>query len=515
MAESHSITNTYMAYISNTPYSYPPDNNATVSNANGAQAFLTGWSPIPNMLWKHFVTPKQWAELLIKYEAYHVDSIHITVFNMIPMTTQLAIQGNTLFTAFNNTIYALGYQDTLYETSWAPWLDKDFYAVPNLAWKEGLIFNVGAATKKRAQLPIYSWQQPTTRVQSAETMSNSSINQAGNGVFPNGGLPSGLFWDPFNRPEHLKELRPGKNAIHYTWESHACDSHIWFNIDQLCNWYPYTTTGPYTYFHQRPNQIKLTTEGDPDALSSQYQTNPWTNDYTIPNLANAPILPAAWWWHEMKNSIVQNFNPQKADLFFCGTEYEQAKYLPEQFFIKMIPLFDSSGTLVETTANISIKTTLTLSCKKRRSAIYCPTWGPFSWRAIYSAQTVEQIFQPALVRYRTGGLRRTWQNLQNTVTPASSTGISATPHAREDPYIMTRATVAAGTGTQGTRSITTTTTIQAKQNLQPILITVDKNLKRSFEQTKPTPPPRGDTPTHKTELAANTYQFHHMHDTQL
>nr|WOX03047.1 capsid protein VP1 [Psittaciform chaphamaparvovirus 6] len=499
MATDETITNTYMAYISNQPYNYPSDQSANVALNS---AFNTGWNVIPNMLWRHVCTPKQWAELQIKYEAYHVEGLTVTLFNMVPMTTQLAIGGQSVFTSFNNTIYAVGYQDDLYETAWEPWLvDSNKNVMPNLAWKEGQIQVPGSNTKKRNELPVYLWQTPTRRVNSNTTWANSPLSGSGLGVFPEQEqLPSGLFWDPFNRPDHLQELRPGKNAINFRWNCHPSDESIWFNFDQLAAWYPYTATGPYPG-GTRPDQWKLTNEMDPDRLATQHEHNPHLNDYTIPNLANQPLVPCAWWWKEMQQSLIEDWDKSKADLRFPGTEYEQAHYPPEQMFVKMIPLFDDNGTLVEITANVSIKVELKLKCKTRRSAIFCPTWGPIGWRNVYSAQCIEQCYSPAMVRYRTAGARRTWQNIAS----------GARSHPREDPYSATEK-VPGGTGYDNT-SIIPRKSILSKpaQNLQMEVDTATMS-----RQTTISPPQPIKRKSPKTQpLDINTTIFKHITDTQL
>nr|QKE54900.1 MAG: capsid protein [Parvoviridae sp.] len=463
MAESHSISNTWMAYIGNQPYIYPNDNKSTI----GTGAINTGWHIIPNMLWEHFVTPKQWAEMIIKYEAYHVESIKIQVFNMIPMTQQLAIQGNTVFTAFNNCIYALGYKDELYETSWENWFSPDNQNKGhNLLYKEGLRCNPGTDQKERLMLPRYAWYPPNSRVRGPCTYENwdsdntiprmSAVYPAGQakpGYDNNyGDRPSGVIWDPLNRPKHLMELRPGKNSIGWSWECHACDKDKWFNFDQIAWWYPYTPEGPYNVTHKRPGEYVMTSETDPDRLASRYENNPWINDYTIPNWGQIPVVPMMWWWKEMQESIAplkesNDVNRRRINQHFVGTEYECYKYGPTQFFIKLIPLFDGNGTHISTTANVSIQTTLNLSCKRRRSAIYAPTWGPFSWYDIYTAQTIHRRFAPALIRYRTGGARRTWQNLADDADDLIS-------HPRETPYNW-KSTVPSGTGAGSTYSLYT------------------------------------------------------------
>ncbi|QPN96886.1 capsid protein [Barn owl parvovirus] len=426
-----SFSNCYMSYILNGPYIYPPDNKEVMDTGNGVN---TGWHIIPNFLWRHFVTPKQWADLMIHYEAYHVKGYTITLYNMIPMTQQLAIQGTSVFTAFNNTIYAIAYQDTLYETSWETWLNTAVTPnQPNLAWKEGLIYNLDSDQKRRLQWPVYIWKAPQWRVSTTTTFAYTDKNGQGEGVFPFVGKPDGIFWDPLNRPEHIMELRPGKNAIKFTWECHPCDADKWFNIDQVAAWAPWTVDGPFIC-GGRPQTRKLTAEMDPDLASTEFQSSPHTSDYTVPNMANLPIVPMGWWWKEMRQTIIDtnHFDWHKPDKYWSGTEYEMYKYGPTQCFIKMIPLFDDNGTHISASAQIAARVEIHLSCKKRRSAIFAPTWGPFGWRQLYSARQRNRIYQPDYIRYRTGGARRSWQNVNTVATNG--------PHApfwREDPYVTT------------------------------------------------------------------------------
>lgn len=459
MAETFTVSNTWMTYISNGPYVYPTDEKATIPSAK----INTGWHIIPNLLWRHFVTPKQWAELMINYESYHVDSITVSIFNMIPMTHQIAIQGNTVFTAFNNCIYALAYEDKLYETSWENWLAPAIGDIGhNLLYKEGLTCTYNMTDKKRYELPVYQWSPPNSRPRSARTYENiwegeqnwSAVYPAGNrgpGSTNNyGDRPSGVLWDPLNRPDHLLELRPGKNAIKLSWNCHPCDNDKWFNLDQLVWWWPWTPDGPYNFSHPRPNEYQLTSECDPDRLASQHESDPYVNDYTIPNLSDLPIVPMSWWWKEFQNSIVpytvkgDTVFRNRANHLFPGTESEMYKYGPHQMFTKLIPLFDDKGTHIAATANVSVQTTITLSVKKRRSALYAPTWGPFSWYDLYCARGFHRRFTPALIRYRTGGMRRTWQNFGDTITDQME-------HPRETPYNY-QATNQAGQGVGNTRS---------------------------------------------------------------
>lgn len=441
MAEDHTISNVWMCYIGNQPYIYPNDDNAV----HQAQELNTGWHIIPNMLWRHLVTPAQWAKLQINYEAYHVKGMKCTIFNCVPMTTQLAIQQTSVFTAFNNTIYGMAYKDDLYETSWYNWYQYDDKQPHNLLYKEGLAKTYQGNTNYRQTLPIYAWKIPNSSARSRNTYDDHPNNYdmqnlGSSGVFPVGSgasnplRPTGILWDPLNRPENIMELRPGKNAVTFTWETHPCDEGKWYNIDLMSWWYPYTPEGPYHSQRQRPGSYRFTAGPDPDRISNRWEAQPPVNDYTWPNYANIPVVPMGWWWHEMKSAVpdglagLQHWEYKYIDLMFSGTEYEKYKYGPTQWFIKMIPLFTDQGVHIECSAQISLKTELYLSCKKRRTAIFAPTWGPFPWKWLYSAKTGDQSFKPAAIRYRTGGAKRTWVNI------ADATGAAIGYHPRVTPY---------------------------------------------------------------------------------
>nr|WOP79076.1 capsid protein [Canary chaphamaparvovirus 1] len=481
MAESISISNSYLTYITNQPYVYPSNNASEIQvnkSGNPLHALNTGWHILPTMLWKHFVDPKRWYELNIKYEAYRVDGYSVSIFNMVPMTTQLAIQGNTIFTAFNNCIYGLGYQDTLYETEWFNWYSNTSNNDFNLLYKEGLMQSPEQNTSHRFVLPRYAWAMTNPFATEIWTWNDKYFREdntlpQGNyhvdGVFPaQGHYPSGVVWDPLNRPEELKELRPGKNAIGFSWERHGCDENKWFNFDAIASWFPYTASGPYNYGQQRPGEFKLSGVMDPDQLSLQDQYSAGAggpvNDYSVPNWSDLPIVPMQWWWKEMQNSIcpVTTTGSDRIlkylNFFFNGTERECYMYGPTQCFIKLIPLINDSNTNVECSAQVAVKTSLHLSVKPRRSAIYAPTWGPLPWRAVYSARSKDRNFMNSFVRYRTGGMRRTWQNIGDSTDKRA--------HPRTTPYIRSEV-VPSGTG-QGSTYMTppTYTITKAKMTTQ-------------------------------------------------
>ena len=447
--EKVSFTNTYMFYFDNMPYQYPNNNNDSVSVGT---IYNTGWHIIPNIMWRHLATPKQWTEFCINHEAYHVESIHATVFNPVPMTTQLAIQGTTAFTAFNNTIYSVGYTDTLYETNWFAWNEPNIDTL-NLAYKEGLTILQGGTTKQRFKFPIYNWSVPNARASNSSVFGHQSTINART-VYPltQNNVPSGVFWDPYNRPDHIMELRPGKNAMSYSWECHSCDSNVWFNIDQLAAWAPYASQFAWDPFLTGPpGTYKLSTAMDPETLANETTMSaqtPTMADYTIPNFASMPVVPMAWFWKEIRESLAHKGTSfdNMPQLQATGTEYMQYKYGPTQWFLKGLPLFDENNTHISTTTQACIKITLNIIAKQRRSAIFAPTWGPWSWKNLYSCTSWNRFYEPCFVRYRTGGARRTMAGLDKQAGwNPSGQQAPWQSYNREDPYLTTSTWSATGT----------------------------------------------------------------------
>nr|WPD49018.1 MAG: capsid protein [Protoparvovirus sp.] len=426
MAESVEITNVYQAYIKNQPYIFPDKQDRILQSRE--YSLNTGYHILPTHLYRHFFKAKQWADLMIKYQAYAITGYDITVFNLVPLMTQLSFQQTQIFTSFNSAIYAIAYQDTHYETPWHNWVIRP-EDNPNLAYTEGVIHTANNR-QGRYVLPVYLWKANNTRYFAQNTASNSEFD--GRGVWPLDGQPSGCFWNPMENPSKIMELRAGKNAITFSWR--AQDTQF-FNTDQLASWWPYGANGPYNC-KKRPNHGNLSSTDDPDQLTSQYETTPLpVNDYTVPNWAEQPLLSQAWYWHEMSRSIAQPFDHRKTDLNFPGTEWEQTKFPPHQCFLKMVPIFDENDALIPITAQISIKATLHVKATPRQSAYHAPTWGPFAFTDLYSIYPKDHRFIHNMVRARTGGGRKTWQNvLRNRPSGSVSNENWKEAHAREDPY---------------------------------------------------------------------------------
>lgn len=506
MAEDVSFSNSYCAYITNQPYQYSYDEADEDIEGNN-HAFNTGWHVLPNVLWRHFVTPKQFAEFHIKYQSYTYVGHKITLFNMIPMHAQLAFGSNQIYTAFNNCIYALGYQDKHFETNMFNWFAttaKD--AQPNLAFKEGVLWHKDGS-KPRLMFPHYTWKTTAVRYFYEKSVANNGLD--GKAVYPPIGSPRGMMWDPMNNPSDLMEFRPGKNAMTFTDSVPDCDKSIWYNLDAIASWYPYTATGPYTGI-DRPATFHLTAEMDPDRLTSMHE-NPSNkvHDYTIPNWWNQPVVHVGWWWKEMQQSIVQVRDARKPDLFFPGTEKELAQYPPQQMFTKLIPLWDDRNNTLPLTAQICVKVELFLKAKPRQSSIYCPTWGPFSYTDLYSHMPRHANYRLAAIRYRTGGMRRTWQNMQRTKAPEPVPGGGGQiawdqAHAREDPYKVDTSAEPelnpAGGGVAGTYSIAPSykdnLTVTFSRDLDRVVLHIPEKQKKGlgalFKRKSKTPDPSDD-----------------------
>lgn len=485
MATDVVFSNVYMTYIENEPYKYSSIDLDIIKSKDNwdVKTVNTGWHVIPNFLWRHCVTPKQWAELVIQNEAYKVKSVEGIIYNPIPITSNLSLQRINTFSAFNNCTYAMTYTDDIYETNFFPWQLLDPKAQLQLSQREGMIWSGPQAADqqgrdwqcKRYKWPHYFWIRPNAKNNSDRTWSQGLQGSAA--VYDNYtpidnpgsyagedyeiAIPPGVFWDPYNRPESIGGLRAGKNSIKFSWKTASCDEHIWFNLDQLAEFAHWTSYGPYCGVG-RPGTRVITNAMDPEASSTfglaQLNTDSVGQerkyqDYTIPNMANMPLVQTNWFWQEIGKTIIDIDEPnvppygnerrymwRMPDKYWPGPEYASAKYPPMQWFCKGIPLYDAQEQHIKTSTQVSFKITLTLECKKRRSALYAPTWGPFSGEQLYGHNNRRNIYQPACIRFRTGGARIPWQNIGKPIDDQAGTGgmtanvVNAQLHPRESPY---------------------------------------------------------------------------------
>lgn len=457
-----------MCYWNNSPYIYP---SSIYSQLNNVTNFNTGWHVLPTMLWKHFISPRQWYELAINYEAYHVEGYTATLYNPIPITQNLAIQGTSTFSAFNNTIYTLGAQDILYETSYHNWWTDPIWSRFYVAYKEGVIrTGQEAAPNTRLVLPTYLWETPSTAPVDNTTWAWDAVPPAyptAGTTWPDTGqgnkvsFGSGVFWDPLTDPDSIMELRPGKNSMTFNWSAHGCDESIWYNIDQLAKLLPYVPEGPWT---DRTSTTGNTSEYGPggtripnpifqDPMPQSSFTSTATEtaekykgqfaEYSMPNLLNLPVVPIQWFWIELEKNLIETKDTTKPQLNWPGTEYAAYKYPPTQCFVKGIPLYDENNTLISTTTQGCLRVTLHLKVKKRRSRYFAPTWGPMSWEM---TSMIQSPFVLSTVRYRTAGARRGWQSKTDT-TPTTTT------NNRWDPYTSSTYTTATTTRTINTLAV--------------------------------------------------------------
>nr|DAZ91117.1 TPA_asm: VP1 [Leopard lizard parvovirus] len=501
-------------YVDNEAFEYP----FGTYNPNQGGIYIhptsTGWQVIPNIIWEHFCSPKEFYEMTIKYEAVQVTGITCTLFNMIPIQTTLAIQGTTTFSAFNNTVYLMGYNDDLYETPPFPWAnnktwmtDEVFYTNGwNPAYKEGRYVSQGEWCENQSigkpwwgrnqlfpndvagstncndqnapmcpkksqsgkyqcsiqKLPHYCWTQGTLQNIANK---NTDFEEEDVGWLNFTTLDmTGVFWDPLNRPDRIMELRPGKNAITFRWEQHPADSNTWFNLDYIANLWPYPRASANKF--DWPANLEIFQAGLNDPTLENWRPgldfNPTINkpttsgtnhgffDYImrpnmypeIPNWRKIPVVPTNWWMKEIQQSNIFNDLLCNADgekiqtddgtpnamfwrtiikaMFWPGTEYEQYKYPPTQWFVKTIPIFDDTGDLIPVHCQVWMKLDLHLIGKPRRSAIYAPTWGPWQWNAIYGVDGLNQ-YNLSGIRGRSGGARRT--NIHSNDPPFNITKI--------------------------------------------------------------------------------------------
>lgn len=173
----------------------------------------TGWAYIPNIRYDNWLTMKQWFDLVTNHNKFIIHSCECVVQNMIPLTDNLSIAQDTTFMSFNNSIYALGYTDNHYET-----FPKEYSTKWELLWREGISYKQNGTEvqpDEKMTLPNYVHYLPTVL--------------AGQ---PQRSVPFTIYaWDPFCTPSSIQELRPGKNAIKFSWERSGSDDSNWVNTN--------------------------------------------------------------------------------------------------------------------------------------------------------------------------------------------------------------------------------------------------------------------------------------------
>lgn len=289
----------------------------------------TGWHFIPNQRWDNWVTDKQWFDLVTNHSAFKIHSCEATVQNMIPLTDNLSIQQDTTFMSFNNTIYALGYTDTQYET-------LPVESATSLIYREGIKVDpaTGALVEKQV-LPLY--RHPIARI------NNNTDLKIYN-------------WDPFTKPASLMELRPGKNSITYAWK----------RTDST----PFVSTSRY------------------------YCTQPCTDTTNVPKYYNNV--------ENFKDEWITPPSSLKQDPRFVAFNNKNAQWYQHYFdhpinnwFIKMIPILDKKGNLLNHTAQVCIIKKITFEVLPRVNSTNFPQL-PYTWMDLNRLSSINNSYSLAV-----------------------------------------------------------------------------------------------------------------------
>nr|QUS52572.1 capsid protein [Mute swan feces associated chapparvovirus 1] len=334
-------------YIDNSPMQYPQLDISTQDTFTKNNPRNTGWQVLPNQLIGHMLSPAQWWDITRTFDAMRVDAVKGTVFNMIPLTETLAIQGNTTFTAFNNTIYALGYADNKYETEFFNWTTA--YDNFNIYQKEGMESQVTGTSTARMNLPIYHhylWghpEAPASWPKGAPPTTRTAYPQM-----------AGVLWDPLNCPEDLMELRPGKNAIQYSWTRRADDTHELYSLNNSVYFSSYrkNSTNPDTMWQ---------------LLRAYNQQFNWGMTPLVDNFYYNDVV-----WSTITKSWTDPSNIEFVKAMNVLPPYGQfnAKWPIPNWFIKLVPLYSAQNTLIQTSAQICYLTEVTVTGEPRQTGAH-------------------------------------------------------------------------------------------------------------------------------------------------
>lgn len=308
---SVTFTNTRIVYIKN---GFNKATDGTIKQYPGATTTYeylqtTGWHLVPNQLYQDLMTFKNWYNLITKNAYFCPKHLEVTIQNLIPLTDDLSIAQDTTFMSFNNTIYAVTYQDDIYETP------AQHFQNPSIHYREGL----NPQTNTKIYLPIYVHHLPARPGQS-----DQALLQA--------------FWDPLTKADRLGELRPGKNAVSYSWTRNPADNDKWYNTSMWC-----TTS-----------------------LTGDLTDSVWNSTYENQNWANQPITPGEIYKQDPRNPLTKAKK---------STEYKYYwKYPIPNMFIKMIPIFNTKNTLLKHEGQVVITTKFTLDVKPDKYANNMPRY---------------------------------------------------------------------------------------------------------------------------------------------
>lgn len=303
---SVTFTNTRIAYIKNAAnkcdYGTIQASPSGTTNFNYLQN--TGWHVIPNQVFRDVMTVKDWNILVNTHRYFIPKSLHVTVQNLIPLTDDLSIAQDTTFMSFNNTIYALTYQDNIYETQPQQFQTTQPY------YREGIAY-ASATSVVKQYLPIYIHRLPA--------ISSTTALVAG-------------FWDPLVHAHQLGELRPGKNAIEFGWTRNATDNDKWYTTDTFLATTPSADTGDAAYY----------------------------DDIRTFNWVDEVVTPGEIWKQDPEN-------PQLQKKMISEYKYLW-KYPIPNMFIKMVPIFNTKNALMKHEGQIVITFKMTFEVRTDKTA---------------------------------------------------------------------------------------------------------------------------------------------------
>lgn len=281
----------------------------------------TGWHFIPNTRFDNWLTPRQYYDLMNNHSKFRVHRVELILQNMIPLTDNLAINQETTFMSFNNTIYALGYTDKHYETIQ---IDEKV----DLLWREGVrykqaSYSAAPIISGKQYLPLYAHPLPMEKVPD----STGTLRETPLAIYS---------WDPLVHSSSLMELRPGKNAITFSWSRHPEDDSKWFSTIQN-----YWVTNA-----EDRSQKPIYTYADYDFRRR------W-------------ITPGGLFKVDPRNGIFENKRTMV-------TQDQIWKYPMTNFFVKMMPIVGTKNQLLQHEAQVVLTRKIYFDVQPRIGAINFP-----------------------------------------------------------------------------------------------------------------------------------------------
>lgn len=307
------------AYIRNGGNSYKV---ASAVNQNVNQ--VTGWHLIPTQRLFLYFTPQQWYRIVTEHDWFRVTGIRVKILNMIPLTTSVAISQNNEFIAFNNTIYAMAYDDKSYSSNPVNLDEYDSLAWAKVWQREGVFNNQDGTVTEVHELPTYTHQQPLSV--SADDLT---------------------YWDPLTDYQNVMELRPGKNAVQFSWEGKDTKT-IRFRGTSYHG-------GAYRGTGLKEDQV-LYTQGKDPSSTSVYQNiseqGGYIQKYVRQNFQDLARSEQQW---ANSPDYATNLGDPLNFLRTFNLPNDKIEETPlPNWFIKMIPIYDNSHAIILAQAQVGM-----------------------------------------------------------------------------------------------------------------------------------------------------------------